>query len=144
MWYIIISLFLIHHFDMFSAGNSYIRVIGNVSLVMSNTNSTLMNGTCNQCLCAALLNSTMSISSFNCFHNNNTCEMFTLSLANGSYSLMPLSTSSLYLFPLLTYKTISTTAFFAKNTSDSSGELTTQFFSNLRCDLCKQKIHRLY
>ncbi|UJR12756.1 hypothetical protein I4U23_016930 [Adineta vaga] len=43
-----------------------------------------------------MLSNTTQISAFNCFHNNNTCEIFTKSLTIDSLSLMNNSISSVY------------------------------------------------
>jgi len=58
-----------------------------------------MNGTCHTCLCAMLLNPT-EIFAFNCFHNNDTCQIFFMSFITNSFSLMRNSESSLYFLSL--------------------------------------------
>jgi hypothetical protein len=78
-----------------------IPVIHNVSLQMLNYNSTIINGTCNECLCTMLLNITL-IFSFNCFQNNNTCEIFSKSLDTNSFLLINNTASSLYFISLPT------------------------------------------
>lgn len=70
-------------------------VIRNVSLQIPGYNSTKINGTCRECLCAMLLNET-SISSFNCIHTNQTCELFSQSLNTTAFSLVSDTASSVY------------------------------------------------
>ena len=38
-------------------------------------NAPIINGTCEECLCSIIKNS-LEIGSFNCFINNNTCQLF--------------------------------------------------------------------
>ncbi len=54
------------YFTISCSGINRIPVIHNISLQMVNYNSTIINGTCNECLCTMLLNLTL-IFSFNCF-----------------------------------------------------------------------------
>jgi hypothetical protein len=60
-----------------------IGVIRNALLSISGANTTIINGTCQQCLCA-IIGSAWDISSFNCFLNNHTCELFVEPLTNSS------------------------------------------------------------
>ncbi len=98
MWKILLYTFLFQRFfeGVLSSVKSIPR-IHNVSLVMFNSNSTIINGTCQQCLCSVLLNTT-SFSSFNCFSSNNTCQMFSQPLETGSFMLINNTRSSFYFF----------------------------------------------
>ena len=79
----------------FSNGFAY-GVIHNASLSFPSINSTIVNGTCNECLCAAVTGG-RNISSFNCFLNNHTCQLFVELLVTSSVTLMSDSTTILYL-----------------------------------------------
>ncbi|CAF4151282.1 unnamed protein product [Adineta steineri] len=61
--------------------------------------TTTINGTCDQCICLMLMNVT-SISSFNCFRNNNTCEIFSKPVVTSQLSLVSNSNSSVYFISL--------------------------------------------
>jgi hypothetical protein len=76
-----------------------IGVIRNMSLSISGANSTILNGTWDQCLCAITAD-TRNISSFNFFHSNNTCELFVDPLTASSVSLQNDSATVLYLLSL--------------------------------------------
>ncbi|CAF1362913.1 unnamed protein product [Adineta ricciae] len=43
--------------------------------ILNSNSSVFINGSCDECLCI-MLNNPLSISSFNCFRNNATCETF--------------------------------------------------------------------
>lgn len=93
---VFLSLLLFEFVIRISSNIVSIPVIRNVSLQMFGYNSTTINGTCHECLCAMVLNKT-SISSFNCIHNNQTCELFFQPLNTTSFSLISDTTSSVYL-----------------------------------------------
>jgi hypothetical protein len=97
MWKILLCAFLFQRFESVLSSVKSIPRINNVSLVMFNSNSTIINGTCQQCLCSVLLNTT-SFSSFNCFSSNNTCQMFSQPLVTGSFMLVNDTRSSFYFF----------------------------------------------
>ncbi|CAF1449730.1 unnamed protein product [Adineta steineri] len=61
--------------------------------------TTITNSTCDQCICLMLMNVT-PISSFNCFRNNNTCEIFSKSVVTSQLSLASNSNSSVYFISL--------------------------------------------
>jgi hypothetical protein len=107
MWSIFICIFLFRSVEAISSIVTNIPVIHNVSLQAFNYNSTTINGTCDACLCAMLLNTT-EISCFNCFSNNNTCEIFSKSFTIGSFSLINNSAASVY-FLLLPINEIAST-----------------------------------
>ena len=97
MWTLLICIFLIQYWETISTSTQSVAVIRNVSVVPFNTSSLIINGTCNECLCTILLQTT-SFSSFNCFSNNNTCQMFSEVLIMGSFVLKNSTTSSFYFF----------------------------------------------
>jgi hypothetical protein len=121
MWSIFIYVFLFHYSEMISSSMNNIPVIHNVSLQMLNYNSTIINGTCNECLCAMLSNST-SISCFNCFRNNKTCEIFSKSLENSSFALINNSASSVYFFSLPINDIESTSDLIMPSTNNSTSK----------------------
>lgn len=105
-----------------------IPVIRNVSLHMSGYNSTTINGTCHECLCTMLLNKT-SISSFNCIHTNQTCELFSRSLNTTAFSLMRDTTSSVYLKSIPNIISVSTVPSIDQSSSSLSRESWLFFWS---------------
>jgi hypothetical protein len=126
MWYILTNVFLFYYFESVSSSINIIPVIHNVSLRMLNYNSTTINGTCGECLCAMVLNPA-SIYSFNCFQNNNTCEIFSKSLTTGSFLLMNNSASSVYFTSLLIDDETLTSTVVAQSTSDFTSKLFSTF-----------------
>jgi hypothetical protein len=115
MWHILVYTFLFHHFNTISSSMHSVPVIHNVSLQMLNYNSTIMNGSCNDCLCAMFANAT-PIYAFNCFQNNKTCEIFSKSLETNSFSLMDNSASSVYFITLPVNQPILATTVVAQST----------------------------
>ncbi len=99
MWHIFVYVLFFHSFETISMNTNPIPVISNVSLQVLDSSSTTMNGTCHTCLCAMILNTT-EIFAFNCFHNNDTCQIFSKSFTTNSFSLMNNSESSLYFLSL--------------------------------------------
>jgi hypothetical protein len=99
MWHIFVFVFIFHSIGTISSSINKIPVIHNVSLRLFGYNSTITNGTCDECLCAMLLNTTL-ISTFNCFQNNKTCEIWSNYLKTSSLSLMNNSASSVYFISL--------------------------------------------
>jgi hypothetical protein len=99
MWHVFVYVFLFHSFETISMSINSIPVISNVSLRVLDSSSTTMNGTCQTCLCAMILNTTQ-IFAFNCFHNNDTCQIFSKSFITNSFSLTNNSESSLYFLSL--------------------------------------------
>ena len=104
---VFLGLLSLQFFVKISSSLISIPVIRNVSLKMSGYNSTTINSTCHECFCAMLLNKT-SISSFNCIHKNQTCELFSLSLNTTSFSLISDTTSSVYFKSIPSIISIST------------------------------------
>jgi len=122
MWKLFVYILLFLHFGMISSNIISIGVIHNVYLLIFDSNSTTINGTCDQCLCAMVLNTT-SFSFLNCFQNNNTCQVFSKSLQTKSFTLMNNSASSFYFFQLPFDNITSTTVSRVESTRISSSEL---------------------
>ncbi|CAF3928853.1 unnamed protein product, partial [Adineta steineri] len=98
-----------------------VPVIHNVSMqILSFNSTTVINSTCDQCICLMLMNVT-PISSFNCFRNNNTCEIFSKSVVTSQLSLVSNSNSSVYFISLPTNDIQLTTAAIQENTSGFTG-----------------------
>jgi len=127
MWSIFSYVFLFYYFETISSSINIIPVIHNVSLQMLDYNSTTINSTCDECLCAMLLNTT-SISAFNCFQNNRTCEIFSGPLKISSFLLMNNSASSIYFASLPIDDETLTTNIVAQSTSDFTSKLFSGFF----------------
>jgi hypothetical protein len=123
MWRIFIYIFVFYPFETILSSMNPVPVIYNVSLQMSDYNSTIINGTCNECLCAMVLNPT-SIYAFNCFQNNATCEIFSNSFNTSSFSLRNNSASSVYFISLPTSdKSVATTVVAQSTSSFTSKSL---------------------
>ncbi|CAF0986704.1 unnamed protein product [Adineta steineri] len=75
-----------------------------------------MIGTCETCLCAMLLNRTQ-ISSFNCFYNNFTCELFSENFTINSFSLVDNLASSVYFLSIPNINVTSTVTSTTQNTN---------------------------
>ena len=112
MWKILITICLIQYWKTASSSFQSVAVIRNVSMMPFNITSTIINGTCNECLCAIRLNKTgsSSSSSFNCFSNNHTCQMFFQTLVMGSFVLINNTPSAFYFFSWPTIYTTLTTS----------------------------------
>ena len=127
MWHISSYVFCLFFFETISSSINTIPVIYNVSLQLMNYNATIINGTCDECLCTMLLNMT-SISAFNCFQNNKTCEMFYTSLETSSFLLMNNSASSVYFTSLPSDNQALTSTAIVQSTSSYRSELYFDFF----------------
>lgn len=90
----------------------FVPVIRNVSLKIPGYNSTTINSTCHECLCAMLLNKTL-ISSFNCIANSQSCELFSQSDNINSSMLISNTASSVYFFKLPIVSTYQRTSSFS-------------------------------
>lgn len=99
MWVIFVGFLLLQYSAGISSSINRIPVIHNVSLEVFGYTPTTMNGTCDECLCAMLLNKT-SISSFNCIQSNKTCELFSQALNTSLFSLINNTASSVYFITL--------------------------------------------
>ena len=95
---IIIVIISLHYSEVSSSNWHEIGFIQNISLIVSNTTSSFINGTCDECRCNMLTNA-RTISAFNCFRMNNTCELFLNTLQSKSFSIMHNPMSSLHFFP---------------------------------------------
>jgi type IV secretory pathway TraG/TraD family ATPase VirD4 len=121
--YVFFFVILLEHFD--SINNIKVGIINNVSLNLPSWSSRsksapTLNGTCAECLCAIMTNSSdlysissYGIGSFNCFTNNNTCQFFTNGtfyeywLSNDTntnvyFLQLPTSIKSFYVNPIIT------------------------------------------
>ncbi|CAF4051395.1 unnamed protein product [Adineta steineri] len=82
--------------------------------------TTIINSTCDQCICLMLMNVT-PISSFNCFRNNNTCEIFSESVVTSQLLLVSNSNSSVYFISLPINDIQLTTAAIQESTNSFTG-----------------------
>ena len=74
MWEFLQYFFLIGHFQVVVSSRRSIGIVRNATMMALNMSSIIINGTCRDCLCSLASNEKFS-SSFNCFSNNNTCEV---------------------------------------------------------------------
>ena len=79
-----------------------IGIIRNVSLAISQGNSSIINGTCATCLCALISNP--SLFSFNCFPDNLTCQMHSTVHQDKPFALIDSAISEYYFLSLPTFK----------------------------------------
>jgi hypothetical protein len=94
-----ITFLLFHYFATVLSIQMSFPVIHNATLHALNSNSSIVNGSCNECLCMMQLNTTM-IYAFNCFRNNGTCELFSHAFEINSITIKNHSTSSIYFISL--------------------------------------------
>lgn len=97
IWKFLPFFFLIEYFQIVGSNKRSIGIVRNITVIPLNMTSTIINGTCHDCLCALVINESFS-SSFNCFRNNNTCEVFSQSLDPGSFILMNNTPNVFYFF----------------------------------------------
>ncbi len=103
MWNRCISLFLLFLPRMMAI---QVGSIQNATLIASGT---IVNGTCNECICT-ILTSMQNIRSFNCFPSNNTCELFTNYSSSFIYTIQNESNSIFYFLQLPPITTVTTTS----------------------------------
>lgn len=105
----ILSCFtLLMLFMMNAAEKITLHAISNVSISIQNATSIRVNGTCEQCICHLLFNKT-SATAFNCFKQNETCELFFEPLDSSTIVIHNDSTSVFYFFPFLQHTTTTAT-----------------------------------
>ena len=79
-----------------------IGIVQNVSLSLFQRTTTIINGTCETCLCTLISNP--SLFSFNCFNSNLTCEMHKTSDRNKPFNLVPFVRGVYYFTSLPTFQ----------------------------------------
>jgi hypothetical protein len=89
-----------------------VGVIQNASLIASGT---IINATCNQCICT-MLTSIQNVRSFNCVPLNGTCELFTNYSSSFVYKMQYESNSTFYFLQLPSIATVATTHMTATST----------------------------
>ena len=99
-----------------------IGIVQNVSLTLFQSTTTIINGTCETCLCTLI--SDLSLFSFNCFKSNLTCEMHRMSDRNKPFELVPFVLGVYYFTSLPTLRPDNPTTY-------SPSELTTAPTSKL-------------
>jgi len=99
MWHRCISVFLLFLPRMIAI---QVGSIQNASLIASGT---IVNGTCNECICT-MLTSIQNIRSFNCFPHNNTCELFGNYSSSFIYTIKNESNNIFYFLQLPTITTV--------------------------------------
>lgn len=97
MWRMLSYLFLSICAPTVINGRESVGIIRNVSVIAFNQSSTIINATCDECLCALVINRSFS-SSFNCLSSNKTCQVLSQSLDPGSFTLVNNTPSSFYFF----------------------------------------------
>lgn len=98
--------------------------VSQISISVKNTASVPFDGTCQQCLCYIMIRA-RDTTSFNCFTNNDTCELFSMPLDTPGVIADKNSKSVFYFFSS-TKSSSSSTALWATevgSSTRSSGEL---------------------
>lgn len=100
-----------------------ISTVSHISISVPNTASVLVNGNCQQCLCHIIVN-TSDTTSFNCFTNNDTCQLFSIPLDTSEITAHKDSNSVFYFFSSTKGSPSSTTmsSTEVRSSSRSSGE----------------------
>ena len=98
---VLITILVLHGLATLELGAVPVGVIHNVSLTVLNTNTTRINGTCEQCVCSLLVGS--AFFALNCFHDNRTCNLYSASNKNKPFSLITSGNVSLYFLSIPTY-----------------------------------------
>jgi len=99
MWNRSMSLFLLFLPKMIAI---QVGSIQNASLIASGT---IVNGTCNECICT-MLTSMQNVRSFNCFPSNNTCELFGNYSSSFIYTIQNQSNNIFYFLQLPSVTTV--------------------------------------
>ena len=81
----ILILFLLHALILVKVDSITLGIIRNVTLDIVGVAATLIHGIFNDCVCKLTSNSTFV--SFNCFHGNLTCELYSASDQGKPYTL---------------------------------------------------------
>jgi hypothetical protein len=76
--------------------------IPNATLIASGT---IVNGTCDECICT-MLTSKQNVRSFNCFPSNNTCELFGNYSSSFIYTIQNQSNNIFYFLQLPSVTTV--------------------------------------
>ena len=116
MWCTFICILLIQNRMMVESIRIPVGALHNVSVQLSDLNSTWVNGSYHECLCQMILND--SFSSFNCFTNTNTCQMYSNTNRSRSYSVIRQQNSSFYFLSLPIASELSTNAPFELTTGN--------------------------
>ena len=94
-------------------------IIQNVSLVSTGSPITIFNGTCKQCVCQMVQDSTFF--ALNCFPNENRCEMHPQSAQSATLQLVDEQTSTFYFLSLPTATPAAATYLTDSSTTPSQG-----------------------
>ena len=92
--------FLLRQLTVVTVSSTRVGIIPNISLTLFGTNTTIANGTCEDCVCFLLANT--SFFSLNCFHDNLTCELHAKLDQNKPFTLATGVKASFYFLALPT------------------------------------------
>ena len=96
-----IVILLVHRLATVGADVVSVGIIHNVSLGFFNASTTIINGSCEECVCSLLANT--SFFSLSCFHDNLTCQLHSQVDQNKPFTLSTSSHVSFYFVSLPTY-----------------------------------------
>ena len=116
---------LLHQWTTEGVTTTSVGIIRNASLTILNTSATTINGTCEECLCALLVNST--VFSVNCFHENLTCQLHFTENQNKPFVLIDSANTAFYFVSLPTYVA-------SQSTDSTTHEITSQSTSKSPCE----------
>ena len=114
MWKTFIYLLLIYNRMVTESSATPVGVIHNVFVHRSDLNSTLVNGNWQECLCQMIFGH--AFSSFNCFTDTNTCQMYAKTNQSESFSISSQPNSSFYFLSLPLAHELSTGVLFGSTT----------------------------
>ena len=104
----LITVLLLHQLTINQVRTISVSLIRNVSLTIPGANTTIINGTCKDCICALLLNTTFF--AVNCLVDNQRCELYSKADQNRSFSLIPGVSASFYFMSFPTFVAIESTS----------------------------------
>ena len=96
-----LALSLLHQLIMIQVEAVSLGIIRNVSLAIPGANSTLVNGTCEECVCSLLANPTFF--SHNCRSDTLTCELYATQDQNRPFNLLSGTSTAFYFRSLPTF-----------------------------------------
>ena len=98
---LVFTLLLLHRREITRVNPVYVGIIQNVSLSFPGANSTLVNGTCEECVCSLLANP--AFFSLNCRPDILTCELHSTQDQNRPFNLLTGTSTAFYFRSLLTF-----------------------------------------
>ena len=133
----LIAILLLHQLTLIGLNAVSIGIIRNTSLAIPNTNATIINGSCEQCVCRLLADSTFF--AFNCLHVDVTCQLHSVLNQSQPSVLITNTNASFYFRSLPTFVTTDTCINEVTTTSTGEDASPSCYFSrgDFRCFLSR-------